>query len=98
MTPNGMRLSKTFLGAAAILMTSIPADSAPRSTAAKAEFQRQQPCPATGQHRGKCPGYVIDHVRPLCAGGADAAANMQWQTVADAKAKDREEVKLCRRK
>lgn len=67
-----------------------------RSAAAKAEFQRTHPCPATGQARGKCPGYVIDHVQPLCAGGADAPANMQWQSAADAKAKDRDEVKLCR--
>ena len=67
-----------------------------RSTAAKHEFQRQQPCPATGQIRGKCPGYVIDHITPLCAGGPDAPQNMQWQTVADAKAKDVEEHRYCR--
>ncbi len=36
-------------------------------------------------------GYVIDHVIPLCAGGADDPLNMQWQTIAEAKAKDREE-------
>ncbi len=42
-----------------------------------------------------CKGYIIDHIVPLCAGGADAAANMQWQTVQDAKVKDREERKMC---
>jgi hypothetical protein len=67
-----------------------------RSTSAKHEFQRQHPCPATGQPRGKCPGYVIDHVTPLCAGGPDAPANMQWQTVADSKVKDVEERRYCR--
>jgi len=67
-----------------------------RSTAAKHEFQRQQPCPSTGQHRGRCPGHIIDHITPLCAGGADEPANMQWQTVADAKAKDVEERRYCR--
>lgn len=35
------------------------------------------------------PGYVIDHIIPLKRGGADLPANMQWQTKADAKAKDR---------
>lgn len=60
-----------------------------RSAHAKAEFKRMQPCPATGKSRGACPGWVIDHIHPLCKGGADAPGNMQWQTVADAKAKDR---------
>jgi hypothetical protein len=32
---------------------------------------------------------VIDHVKPLACGGADTPANMQWQTRAEAKAKDR---------
>ncbi len=36
-------------------------------------------------------GYVIDHVRPLKRGGADAPSNMQWQSVAAARAKDRVE-------
>jgi hypothetical protein len=34
-------------------------------------------------------GYVIDHVIALKRGGADTAENMQWQTVEEAKAKDR---------
>ena len=67
----------------------------PRSGAAKHAFQRQQPCPATRQPRGKCPGYIIDHVIPLCAGGPDDPSNMQWQTVADAKVKDRSERRQC---
>jgi integrase len=58
-----------------------------RSTAAKNAFTREHPCPATGLSRGRCPGYVIDHVNPLECGGADAPYNMQWQTVADGKAK-----------
>jgi 5-methylcytosine-specific restriction endonuclease McrA len=32
---------------------------------------------------------VIDHVVPLSRGGADAPSNMQWQTVREAKAKDK---------
>jgi hypothetical protein len=65
-----------------------------RSTAAKHEFERANPCPSTGKTSGSCPGYVIDHVQPLCKGGADHPSNMQWQTVAEGKAKDRVE---CRR-
>lgn len=62
-----------------------------RSQAAKDEFKREHPCPANGNGSGKCPGYVIDHVRPLECGGADAPSNMQWQTVAEGKAKDKTE-------
>ncbi len=68
-----------------------------RSAAAKGEFKRLYPCPATGRGSGKCPGYVIDHVRPLACGGADAPSNMQWQTIADGKAKDKWERIGCSR-
>jgi hypothetical protein len=62
-----------------------------RSQAARAAFKREHPCPATQQPKGPCPGYIIDHVIALKRGGADSPANMQWQTVEDAKAKDRVE-------
>lgn len=68
----------------------------PRSAAAKYWFVKLHACPATGAHRVPCPGYVIDHVVPLCAGGEDAPANMQWQTVDEARGKDREEQRTCR--
>lgn len=67
-----------------------------RSKAARSAFERQSPCPSTGRTRGACPGYIVDHVTPLECGGADAPSNMQWQTVADAKAKDKTEGS-CRR-
>jgi len=60
-----------------------------RSSVAKSSFRRQHPCPSTGRTSGACPGYVVDHVVALKRGGADAPANMQWQTIAAAKAKDR---------
>lgn len=62
-----------------------------RSAAAKHAFERQQPCPSTGRTSGRCPGYVVDHVRPLECGGVDNPSNMQWQTVAAGKAKDKTE-------
>jgi hypothetical protein len=67
-----------------------------RSVAARGSFKRQQPCPATGKPSGPCPGYVIDHVKPLACGGADAPSNMQWQTIADGKAKDKWERNGCK--
>jgi hypothetical protein len=68
-----------------------PQTTTPRSDAARRAFMRQ-----TGYPNGR-PGYVVDHVVPLACGGADAPANMQWQTVQAAKAKDRVERIDCSR-
>ena len=64
-----------------------------RSREAKRQFERQNPCPSTGKSTGSCPGYVVDHRKALAEGGADEPSNMQWQTTADAKAKDKWERK-----
>src|SRR5262245_46548535 len=61
-----------------------------RSAAARHAFARQ-----TGYPHGR-PGYVIDHIIPLACGGADAPSNMPWQTIAEAKAKDKTERTHCR--
>ena len=61
-----------------------------RSAAARHAFARQ-----TGYPSGR-PGYVIDHIKPLACGGADAPANMQWETIAEGKAKDKWERVGCR--
>jgi hypothetical protein len=71
---------------------SIPRDSRgriDRSFAMRQLFMRSNPCPSTGQDHGACPGYVVDHVVPLYKGGPDVPLNMQWQTIAEGKAKDR---------
>jgi hypothetical protein len=56
------------------------------------------PCPG-GPDKGsvrRCKGYIVDHKKALACGGVDKPANMQWQTVAAAKAKDKVELKGCR--
>ena len=62
-----------------------------RAATARKSFMASHACPAAGKTSGACTGYVIDHVVPLKRGGADASGNMQWQTTAAAKAKDRVE-------
>jgi hypothetical protein len=69
-----------------------------RSAGARHQFKQLHPCPATGRSNGKCPGYVVDHVKPLACGGADNPTNMQWQTVTEAKAKDKWERIGCERR
>jgi hypothetical protein len=81
----------------ALMLGSCPAFAKPvRSAAPVLAFKRANACPSTGAHRGSCPGYVIDHVYPLCAGGADDPSNMQYQTQDAARRKDRWERQLCR--
>ncbi len=60
-----------------------------RSSSARHQFME-----STGYPNGR-PGYVVDHRIPLACGGADSPSNMQWQSVADGKAKDRTERSGC---
>lgn len=62
---------------------------APRARAAVEQFKK-----LSGYPHGR-PGFVVDHVLPLCAGGPDTPANMQWQGLAESKLKDKYEVALC---
>jgi hypothetical protein len=59
------------------------------SVRARHSFARQ-----TGYPNGR-PGWIVYHVVPLAYGGADAPSNMAWQTIAEAKAKDKVEPKGC---
>jgi hypothetical protein len=60
-----------------------------RSASARARFMR-----LTGYPSGR-PGHVVDHIIPLACEGPDTPENMQWQTIAEAKEKDRVERKEC---
>lgn len=60
-----------------------------RSAYAKHEFWRM-----TGHPNG-WRGHVVDHVIPLACGGQDKPTNMQWQTIAEGRAKDRWERRKC---
>jgi len=55
---------------AAAQRKSTPVNRVKRSTAARRQFQREHPCPATGKTTGACPGYVGAHMVALKRGGA----------------------------
>ncbi len=94
---------KYSLAIVIVLLISIPAIAVERydngrikrSRAAVNSFKRENPCPANGNRRGSCPGYIVDHVVPLSCDGPDKPGNMQWQTVQEAKAKDKWERDGC---
>ena len=87
-------LSLVAAGLLVLASAGVPADAKqPRSHAVTREFQKQHPCPSTGKTTGACPGWVKDHIIALCKGGPDVVSNLQWQTVEQAKAKDRWECK-----
>ena len=85
--------------ASALPLLALPASAAESARPSNAEilFRLAQPCPITGQTSGPCKGYVIDRIIPPVCGGAEAPDNMQWQTLAEAKEKDRWEKIGCRK-
>jgi hypothetical protein len=93
-----MQSSALMLVAAALIAaTNLASAREHRSREVAREFQWQHSCPSTGRATGACPGYVRDHIVSLACGGPDAVQNMQWQTVSEARAKDRWETKGCNR-
>ena len=69
-----------------------------RSQTAKNHFKANHPCPTNGNRHGSCPGYVIDHIKALACGGADAPINMQWKSIESGKEKDAWERIGCKTK
>jgi hypothetical protein len=68
-----------------------------RSAGEVRAFRQENPCPATGRRGGACPGWAVDHVRPLCAGGEDKRFNMQWISDQDHRFKTLVDVRECRK-
>ena len=67
------------------LLFSTASYSSCRNPAIKHKFDIQQGYP----HGRK--GYIVDHICALEVGGIDATINMQYQTIAEAKVKDKVE-------
>ena len=87
-------IARVLFSLAAVTALCAATDS--RSFRAEIFFRLANPCPSTGQTNGACKGYVIDRIIPVACGGAEEPSNMQWQTLTDAKEKDRWERIGCR--
>ncbi len=93
-----MRESIWLLIFCALLNTSAAwASTNKRDKAQVRAFRNEQPCPATGLKRGACPGWHVDHIIALCAGGEDHPRNMQWITKEDHRFKTLVDVRECRK-
>ena len=73
-----------------------------RSRAMVRQFQHTAICPIT-RTTGRCTGMIVDHRRPLsCATNEaerlelDRPENMQYQTPAESRAKDKIERRFCK--
>lgn len=83
---------------AALLVVFLVSSALARSKNEVRKFRSVHPCPATGNKTGACPGLAVDHIKPLCVGGADRPRNMQWLSVVDHKIKTRTDRRRCRAK
>lgn len=91
-------LSRAFLIALLFaLLFALSVQVMARDRAQVRAFRADHPCPATNQVRGGCPGFHVDHIIPLCAGGPDHPSNMQWITREDHRFKTLVDVRECRK-
>ncbi len=80
----------------AALLLCLPAVASQRSAAEVMAFKRSAICPATGKPELRCENHQVDHIEPLCAGGADTRENMQSLTIQEHRWKTRTDVRVCR--
>lgn len=88
------------LARAMVLAALLPLTAQARILRDRAEvqaFRHTNPCPSTDLTRGACPGFEVDHVIPLCAGGPDRRENMQWLSWDDHRFKTVVDVRECHR-
>ena len=79
-----------------ILLFLVVAGAMARDPGQVRKFRAENACPATNLFTGACPGWVVDHAWPLCAGGKDDPSNMRWQEYKESLKKDILERMLCK--
>lgn len=87
---------RTYFSLSLFFVCAASAHGAAAPPRAEILFRLANPCPATGQASGPCKGYVVDRIVPTACGGAEEPSNMQWQTLAEAREKDKWERIGCR--
>lgn len=82
-------MTRRVLCVLCVLFAALSLEAATRHRAPILAFMK-----ASGYPKGR-PGYVVDHIIPLCAGGQDDPTNMQWQEKVASYRKDVFERQLC---
>ena len=95
--PHGLEPMRSVVLLSLLLALPAAAERIPRSAAEVLAFKRHNLRPATGQRRGACPGYAVDHVVPLGVGGQDLSENMQWIKNRDHRIKTLVDVRECQK-
>lgn len=86
---------RPLLAAAALLAAT---GALARDPAQVRAFRKLNACPATGKAgMGACTGWVVNHIVPLCYGGADEPGNMEWEQRAPSYKRDAFERALCKK-
>lgn len=84
-----MRLFILFILSCCLALAPFSDTHAKRSRAQVKAFLRQQGLTLTP------PGYEVDHIIPLCAGGKDRPENMQLLTKKQHREKTKEDLRRC---
>lgn len=85
------------IAAILLALATLPADARDgRNFNEVRKFRMGHPCPVTGQARGKCPGWEVDHIVARRCGGPDKASNMQWLSIEEHRKKSAREARECR--
>lgn len=93
MTPTPFRRLSAATCLALLISSSVL--GAERSQSVRAEFVRKNVCPSTGKNYGRCPGWQVDHMESLCAGGKDEVSNLQWLSIEQHRLKTKIDVLRC---
>ena len=91
-----MRIFKKLAFLLSIAITSAVVQALPRDSTEKAAFRKENPCPSTGEKKGACPGYEVDHKKALMNRGKDKPENMQWLNKEEHKEKTKSDIEQCK--
>jgi hypothetical protein len=88
-------MRRSIIALLAVLATLAATSAIARDPKQVRAYRSAHPCPVTQQTTGPCPGWVVDHIIPLCAGGADHPSNLRWLERETARIKDPRDASTC---